>query len=383
MTQPDRSAAVENDTSSQPRPRKPSRRRFLLGGLGAFGALIVGWGFLPPRQRLQSSIPMTRKNGEAQLNGWLKIGADGIVTLAMPRSEMGQGVHTSLAMLAAEELDVPLAMMRVETAPHDSIYGNLVTLPDGLPFHPDDDGMLKSSVQWLTVKLSRELGLQITGGSSSVRDAWLPIRQAGASARAMLVAAAARQWGVAPAECTTGDGMVRFGRGNAVQSLSYGALAAKALAEGAPSSVALKQPGQFKLIGTQAPRTDSADKSSGKAVFGIDVRPAGLQYAAVLMSPTVGGKIARIDDSAAIKLPGVLRIVDFSRDVGELGAAGVAVIGLTYWQARMGAAALKITWDAGPNAAVDSAAVAAQLKDALDTKNAYVYYERGEISQPA
>lgn len=119
----------------------------------------------------------------------------------MAKSEMGQGVHTGLAMLLAEELDADWAQVRVEPSPIDAIYNNLSALVDGLPFHPDDNGVLKASTQWLTAKLMREFGVMMTGGSSSIKDLWLPMREAGASARAMLIEAAARQWQVPALEC--------------------------------------------------------------------------------------------------------------------------------------------------------------------------------------
>jgi isoquinoline 1-oxidoreductase beta subunit len=157
-------------------PKKKSRRYFLLGALGVTGALTVGWGLMPPRQRQNGSSPLPVVDGEVALNGWIKIGRDGIVTVAMHRSEMGQGVHTALPMLVAEELDVPLSMVRIMQAPIDKIYGNVTMLADGLPFHPDDNGLVKRSAQWLTAKVARELGLMVTGGSSSVKDAWAPRR---------------------------------------------------------------------------------------------------------------------------------------------------------------------------------------------------------------
>ena len=139
------------------------RRRFLLKGLGlgvaGAGALVLGWGVLPPRQRLNGSVPLPVRDGAVALNGWLAIRPDGRVMLAMPRSEMGQGVHTALAMLVAEELDVPLASITLMQAPVDKIFGNLAMLADGLPFHPDDQGALKRLAQWTVIKAARDLGI--------------------------------------------------------------------------------------------------------------------------------------------------------------------------------------------------------------------------------
>ncbi|MFN3495246.1 MAG: molybdopterin cofactor-binding domain-containing protein, partial [Hydrogenophaga sp.] len=177
-----------------------TRRRFILGTLGATGALVVGWSVMPPRQRLTTAEPLPTTEGEKAFNGWVRIGTDDRVTVMVPKSEMGQGIHTALAMLLAEELDADLSKVRVEHAPIDPIYFNLASTVDGLPFHPDDDGAVKQVLEWMTAKSMREFGLMFTGGSSSVKDLWLPLREAGASARAMLVSAAAAQWGVPATE---------------------------------------------------------------------------------------------------------------------------------------------------------------------------------------
>lgn len=354
-------------------PKKKSRRHFLLGGLGIAGALIVGWGVLPPRQRLNSSNPFPTRDGEIALNGWIKIGKDGTVTVAMPRSEMGQGVHTALPMLVAEELDVPLAMVKIEQAPIDKIFGNVAMLPDGLPFHPDDKGALKRSAQWLTAKFARELGIMVTGGSSSVKDAWGPMREAGAAARAMLVAAAARDWGVAASECKTANGAVTHANG---KRAGYGELAAKA-AGTAPKDVQLKDPKDFKLIGTPQPRRDTAAKVNGSAEFGLDVRPQGLLFAAVKMSPTIGGTLLKFDEDAVKAMPGVLRVVDFTRTAG--GVSGVAVIAKTYWQAKQAADAFPLTWEPGPNAKLSTAEVFRELGAKLDQEQGFAYYKSGDL----
>ncbi|MGH8807897.1 MAG: molybdopterin cofactor-binding domain-containing protein [Noviherbaspirillum sp.] len=195
------------------KPQQQSRRRFLLGGLGAAGALVVGWGVIPPGQRLHASKPLPTQDGEVALNGWIKIARDGTVTVAMPRNEMGQGVTTALPMLVAEELDVPLSMVRIEQAPLDRIYADRTILPASLPFHPDDRGVIKRIAYWLGAKAAHEFGIMVTGGSSSVKDCWLPMREAGAAARSMLVAAAAREWGVTAQECRTENGVVLHANG--------------------------------------------------------------------------------------------------------------------------------------------------------------------------
>lgn len=358
-------------------PPSKNRRRFILSALGIGGALIVGWGMLPPRQRLQVSKALPLKNGDVALNGWIRIGRDGIVTVALPRCEMGQGVYSALPMLVAEELDVTLAQVRVEQAPLDKIFGNVAMLPDGLPFHVDDHGMLKRSAQWLTAKMARELGLQITGGSSSVKDAWGPMREAGAAARAVLVAVAAHEWNVSVDQCKTAQGVVSHANG---KRATYAELAARA--EGVtPGAVHLKQPKDFTLIGSAQPRRDSAAKVNGSAAFGLDARPQGLLYAAVKMAPTLGGSVQKIDETKIRDMPGVRRVVDFSRMAGEWGqAAGVAVVARSYWEARQALDALPITWNEGPHATLGSAAVMQELAQKLDAESGHVYHDAGDLA---
>jgi isoquinoline 1-oxidoreductase beta subunit len=354
-----------------------SRRRFIFGGVAAVGALVVGWGVMPARQRLNASHPLPVSDGAVALNGWVAVGADGMVTVAMPRSEMGQGVHTALPMLVAEELDVPLASVRLVQSPIDKIFGNIAMLKDGLPFHPDDSGNLKAAVSWTVGKVARELGLIITGGSSSVKDAWQPMREAGASARAMLVAAAARQWNVGVAACRTEDGFVIHADG---RRLAYGALATAA-ATSEPGEIRLKSPKDFKLIGHAQPRRDTPSKVNGTAAFGIDARPAGMVYAAVRMSPMIGGTVASVKQDAVLKMPGVLRVVDFSSALPEkTGAgAGVAVVASTWWQARQAALALEVQWNAGAQAGLSSAAIYADFAARLDAESGHAYYKAGDM----
>lgn len=357
---------------SKNKPNNKSRRRFLLGGLGVTGALIVGWGVMPARQRLHPDKPLPVMEGEVRLNGWIKLAADGTVTVAMPQCEMGQGVYTALPMLVAEELDVPLSAVKIERAPIDKIFGNVAVLQDGLPFHPDGAGTFKEAVVWFTGKAAREFGLMITGGSSSVKDAWRPMREAGATARAMLVAAAAKEWGVAPDQCRTQDGMVSHASG---KKTSYGELAAKAV-NSTPGAIGLKEPKDFKLIGTPQPRRDSASKVNGAAIFGLDPRPEGLVYAAVKMSPTIGGTVKKIDADAVKGMSGVIRVVDFSG--AAPGMAGVAVIAKSYWQAKQAVASLPVIWNDGPHARLSSASVFEELVAHIDSESGFNYHQAGE-----
>ena len=363
-----------------------SRRRFLLGGLGlgvaGVGALVLGWGVLPPRQRLHGSAPLPVTDGAVALNGWLAIQADGTVLLAMPRSEMGQGVHTALPMLVAEELDVALSSVKLIQAPMDKIFGNVAMLKDSLPFHPDDQGRLKALAQWTVAKAARELGVIVTGGSSSVKDGWGPMREAGACARAMLLQAAAAQWQVPAAQCRTEQGEVLHADG---RRASYASLAQRAAGMD-PGTPALKSPGEFKLIGQPAPRRDTPSKVNGSARFGIDARPPGMLYAALQLPPRLGDAVAAFDAAPVLALPGVKKVADLTPALRQRGTASpscVAVVADTYWRAKTAAAALAVQWQAGPQAALSSDAVYAGFARLLDSEAGHAYYASGDVEGKA
>jgi isoquinoline 1-oxidoreductase beta subunit len=352
-----------------------TRRRFLLGTLGAAGALVVGWSLLPPRQRLVTSKQLAVGDGQVALNGWVKIAADDAVIVMICKSEMGQGVYTSLPMLLAEELDADWDKVRIELGPVDNIYNNIATVVDGLPFHPDDDGMVKRLAGWFTAKTMREIGVMATGGSSSVKDLWLPMRQAGATARAMLIRAAAEQWQVPAGECRAAKGEVSHPSGKVA---SYGKLAADAARLPLPSDVPLKNPSSFKLIGQPLHRIDNAPKLDGAARFGIDVVPAGVLYASVVMCPTLGGKLSAFDAAAAQRLPGVKKVLAVDGYNG--GTAGVAAIADTPYHAMRAVAEVQVQWEHGAMATVSSADVMTKLAETAAQEDGFAYYKRGDVS---
>jgi len=312
--------------------------------------------------------------GQSALNGWVKIGSDNTVTVMMSKSEMGQGVHTGLAMLLAEELDADWSQVRVEHSPIDAIYNNLTTVVDGLPFHPDDDSALKAAAQWLTAKLMREFGVMMTGGSSSLKDLWLPMREAGASARAMLIEAAARQWQLPAAECSTQAGRVTHPSG---QSASFGELALAASQLPLPDPPKLKNPAQFTLIGSPKRRLEAAPKLDGSAVFGMDVLPAGMLYASVTMCPTLGGSVTSFQADKAAKLPGVRQVLKVDAYNGSTG--GVAVVADTPFHASQALAQVAIEWEHGANAILNSADVITKLAQTLDQQDGWAYYSHGDV----
>ncbi|CAB3661488.1 Isoquinoline 1-oxidoreductase subunit beta [Paraburkholderia sediminicola] len=350
------------------------RRTFLLGGAGALGVLLVGWSVLPPGQRLTPSTPLPAEGNQVALNGWVKIAADNTVTIVVCKAEMGQGIHTGLAMLLAEELDADWSQVRVENSPIDKIYNSVQNIVDDLPFRPDDDSIVKRATVWMTRKLVRDAGTMMTGGSSSMNDLWTPMREAGASARAMLIGAAAAQWKVAPGECWTENGYVLHAAGH---KASFGELSAMAAQQPLPRKVALKDPAEFKLIGKPMRRIEAASKINGTARFGIDALPDGLIYASVVMCPTLGGTVAHFDASPARTMPGFIKAFSLRPYAG--GSGGVAVIADNPFRAMNAVSAINVVWNDGAAANLSSANVDTQLAQALDDSDGHAYFHRGDV----
>ncbi|MFY8087467.1 MAG: molybdopterin cofactor-binding domain-containing protein [Rubrivivax sp.] len=341
------------------------RRLFLLSTLAAAGALTIGWGARPPRRRLMPDRPWPANAQAPALNGWVRVTPDDRVLVQVPKSEMGQGVLTSLSMVLADELDADWLRVSTEHPPIDPIYNNIATLVDGLPFHPDDEGTVRRTAEWLTAKAMRTFGIQMTGGSSSVKDLWMPMREAGATARAMLVLAAAQRWKLPPEECRVQAGVVLHPGG---QRLRFGELVADAARLPLPASVTLKTPDRFTLIGRAQLRLDGPAKARGQASFGLDVRLPGMLYASVRMCPTLGGKVMSFDATAAKGLPGVRKVVSFEPAFG--GTGGIAALADTPWHAMKAVQAVQVQWDAGPMAAFDSRQALDALAAGLDGPSA-------------
>jgi isoquinoline 1-oxidoreductase beta subunit len=257
----------------------------------------------------------------SQLNAWLKIAHDNSITVIVDRSEMGQGVYTALPMLLAEELNISLDAIRIVAAPVGDAYIN-----------PGNGG-------------------QVTGTSNSVQDAWDKLRMAGATARTMLIAAAAKRWQVDPASCHAERGTVVNAHGKV---LTYGELAESAAKQPVPKDVKLKPKINFQLIGKSRARIDTPGKVDGSAEFGLDVKLPGMLYAALAQSPVLGGKMKALDARAAEKMPGVRKVMTTQ--------SGVVVVADHFWQALKARNALAITWDPGPNVRLDNAAIQALLK---------------------
>jgi isoquinoline 1-oxidoreductase beta subunit len=262
-------------------------------------------------------------------NAFIRIAGNGRTTLIMPQVEMGQGIYTAVAMILAEEMDADISHVTLEHAPpDDKLYGNPT------------------------------FGIQVTGNSNSVRAFWKPLREAGATARAMLVAAAARQWKVDSASCTTAKSDVIHAASG--RKLGYAVLAARAAKIAPPANVPVKDPNNFTLIGTPLKRFDTPGKVNGKAMYGIDARPPGLTFATIATCPVFGGKVGKVDDTKAKTVPGVRQIVVLD----DL----VAVVADHQWAAKQGLDALAVTWDEGAGATTTTQAVWDDLRQASAQK---------------
>lgn len=308
-----------------------SRRRFLSVSATATGGLLVGLNLGGRARRSHAAEPGAKPAPPFAPNAWVTIDGDG-VTLTCHRNEMGQDVHTALTMILAEELEVDPRDVRVVQAP-----------VDGDAYH------------------NALLGAQITGGSTSVRDAWDPLRQAGATAREMLVAAAAARWSVDAGSCRADDGHVHHAEKG---RLAYTDLGHDAARQSPPEDVALKPASAFRVIGRSLPRLDGADKARGRTTYGIDVVQPGMLHAALVACPVLGGRVRSFDASKVKQRPGVRRVVD-------LGEA-VAVVADHWHAAQQAVDALEVEWDEGPGAGLDDEAIRRRLEQGVDADGAVV-----------
>lgn len=356
------------------------RRNLILSGLGLTGALVVGWGVMPPRSRLGSPGNMLLTEGEVALNGWIKIAKDGGVVLAMHRSDMGQGIHNALTMLVAEELDVPLNRIRLEQAGHDAIYGNVAMFVGTLPFHPmqsegKEKPMMVKTGEWMVSKVARELGVNATGGSSSVKDAWEHLRAAAATAKASLFLSAADQWKVSAKELIVKDGVVSHISG---KSAHYGELAKGAAAQ-TPANVVLKDRKDWRLIGQATQRADIPPKTNGSAVFGMDVRLPNMLFANIVQVPQMGGSLTSIDAKDALAMPGVVKCIQLTSAAGS--APGFAVIAKSTWHAQQAAQKVKAQWAQRQEGAIDTKRIESELIEKLKSESGFTFYEQGNAAK--
>ena len=284
-----------------------SRRGFVLSGLAVGGGLVIGYTQWRFNDGDAAAKFAASGNEAAPLNAWLKIDNSGQITCAIHRAEMGQGVTTSLAMLLAEELDADWSQMRFEFAPVDRDYYNFGMLLNGQPLGDPEASWLAGTGTWAMRKVFHSMGLSMTISSSSMIDAWDTLRPAGASARQMLIAAAAGQWQVPAESLRTESGWVIDDAQD--RKASYGELAEAAARERPPSKPRLKDSSQYRIIGHDVPRLDTAIKVQGAAKFGVDVVQPDMLYAAIVHSPIAGTDIGSFETNGAEELPGIERIL--------------------------------------------------------------------------
>ncbi|QND53714.1 xanthine dehydrogenase family protein molybdopterin-binding subunit [Phyllobacterium sp. 628] len=331
---------MSKPSSSLSEKTSTSRRTFLQGSGLLLGFALFGAGTKVAHAETTAQPVAGDVTAAFSPDAFIRIGSDGKITLILPNIEMGQGTHTGEATLIAEELEVGLDQVKVVDAPpNDKLYATAA------------------------------LGGQATGGSTSMRATWESLRKAGATARMMLVSAAAAQWSVPVAECSAKAGVVTHQASG--RSLAYGELAQAAATQPVPASVTLKDPKDFQLIGKSSRRLDTPGKVNGAVVYGIDVRVPDMKVATVAACPVIGGKLGDVDEKAARAIPGV-------RDIVRLDNA-VAVIGDHFWAAKKGLEALTITWNEGANANLTSANIMAALKAASERKKPIMARQEGDV----
>jgi isoquinoline 1-oxidoreductase subunit beta len=296
-----------------------SRREFVITGVAAGAGLVVGF-YLPHR---------SSENGTFAPNAYLRITPDNKIVVVVPRSEMGQGVRTALPMILAEELEADLNQITIEQAGASRLFGD-----------------------------------QTTGGSASVRTTWDPLRRAGASAREMLISAAALEWNVPRSECTAERATVVHSKSN--RTMKYGQLVHRASTLPIPADAPLKQAKDYKLVGKRVPRLDTLAKVTGKAEYGIDFRLPNMKYAMLARCTVCGGKVNSFDDKETRKIPGV-------NFVGKLNDSAVAVVADSVWGAMEGKRVLNVTWDEGPHKNLTSNDISQDLKQAASRQGVALY----------
>ncbi|HEV2401241.1 MAG TPA: xanthine dehydrogenase family protein molybdopterin-binding subunit [Candidatus Sulfotelmatobacter sp.] len=297
-----------------------SRREFVGAGVAGAAGLVIG--FCLPHKGASEKDSFSP-------NAYLRITPDNKITVVVARSEMGQGVRTALPQILAEELEADWKQIEIEQAGASTLFGD-----------------------------------QTTGGSASIRTTWDPMRKAGATAREMLISAAALTWGVPRSACTAEMGHIKHAASN--RTLNYGDLVGKASTLPIPSDVPLKQSKDYKIVGQRLARVDTPAKVKGEALFGMDFRLPGMKYAVLSRSPIIGGKVASFDDKDSKKIAGVSY-------VGKIGDSAVAVVADSVWGAMEGRRVLNVNWDEGANKDLNTAAIFAAMKQAASKKGANMY----------
>jgi isoquinoline 1-oxidoreductase beta subunit len=342
---------------------KITRRLMIFGGVAAAGGgLAIGYGLLP-YETIDRARKIGGKDGETMLAAWVRIGTDNSVTVIVPHSEMGQGVHTSLPMMLAEELDADWSLVRMEQAPPDMAFANSGLARGYLRGDASIPSWLSGTADFGFRKIAESMNLQLTGGSTSVRFTGVDgMRRTGAAARAMLVKAAAMKWGVG--EDTIDAKLSRLTHKASGRSATYGEMASAAAGMSVPADLPLKSKKDYTIVGTPIRRFDIPSKVNGSTKYGIDVRVPNMSFATIASSPSFGGSLKSLDEKPALAMRGVKKVVKLP--------FGFAVVADNTWRAKEAMMALKPVWDDGPNGALTSASIYAAMDAALD---------KGELSE--
>ncbi len=347
---------------------KYTRRGFLGLGIAAAGGLAVGYYYY--KKPYPNPLPDMLAEGDFSFTPYVIIGSDNAITIITPRAEMGQGIHTTLAALVAEELDVDMDQISTDHGPAAAAYYNAAMLREGAPFPFFEDGFIAETARGGMEVLSKFLGLQATGGSSSTIDAFEKMREAGATARAVLLEAAAVRWGVDASGLTTARAEV-IGPDGA--RLAYGELAPDAAKLTLPNPPKLKDPANWRILGKSQPRVELREKVTGAPIYGIDMQLPDMLYATVAMSPRFGAKALRADEVAAMAVPGVLNVVEIITSTG----VGFGIVASNTWAAFEGARALAPEWEAA-NYPADTAGLKALWQEALDSEATFTLGGKGD-----
>jgi isoquinoline 1-oxidoreductase subunit beta len=360
MTPPDSKPAPSSNARSALKPKMPklpTRRAFLIGAAASIG-LVIGYTVWPRSTKLNLTI----RPDETALGGWLKIGKDGRVVVVVPQAEMGQGVYTALPQILADELGADWASVAVEPAPFHPLYVNKGIIADAMDAVP---GAFQGMAKWAIEEVLERYVVHLTGGSTSIRGFHDTLREAGAIARGLLCKAAAKRWNVDWQECTTQGGRVL----HADKSLSFAELAVEAAEQVPPAEPHMRPASERNLVGRSLPRIDIPAKCDGSAVYGMDIRLPGMVYAAIRAAPF--GSNVRINREQVPPGNGLINVVD--------GPGWVAAVADRYWIAKQVLDKLEVSFNAGFSQNVDSAWITGRLNRAMETGEATLYEEAGDV----
>ena len=347
--------------------KKISRRRFLITSALVGGGVLIGYSATRPSRHRLANTELAQR-GEHYVTSLLKIEADNTVTVYVPHSEMGQGVHTSLSMMAADELDADWKLVKIEQAPAIDLFANGDVIK-GFASEFGVPSFLEGLVSVSAIKVAELMNLQITGGSSSVRfTGEFGMRTAGAAARQMLIDCAATRWGVAADECTTQLSHVHHNASG--RSLAYGELAGDAALLEPPEDPVLKDPSQFNIMGKAISRVDIPAKVDGSANYGLDAKPADMLYAAIRFAPVFGTKLVSVDAGDVLNRRGIKRIVELEDSV--------AVVADSYWRAKEALKLVTSVFEKSANDTTSSADIYAGFERSLADENGSKVIEEGD-----